>query len=162
MATFDQKHAAGFTMALTYAVGVGGIGLAFSTLFEPQPELRWATLLAVGLTGILSFVRHSLLHRGDAARMGWDTGTTNPFQIEVGLANLAWGVLATIAVIFNWGLAVYSATFLVFGFYMVAVTGFKLILASRGARHEWVASVSAGSFGVVLTIVGIAGMQAAT
>lgn len=162
MTMFDQRRAAGFTMALTYAVGAGGLGLAFSTVFDPRPDLRWATLLAVGLTGILSFVRHSLLHRGDAARMGWDSGTTNPFQIEVGLANLAWGVLATIAVALDWGLAVYSATFLVFGFYMVAVTGFKLILASRGARDEWVASISAGSFGVLLTIVGVAAMQAAT
>ena len=162
MSEHDQKRLAGFIMALTYAVGAGGIGIAFSTIFDPDPDLRWAVLLAVGLAGILSFVRHSLLHRADAARMGWDMGTTNPFQIEVGLANLAWGVFAIIAVVLSWGLAVYSAAFLVFGFYMVAVTLFKLILAASGARDEWVASISAGSFGVVLTIIGVLGMQAAT
>ena len=54
-------------MGLTYAVGAGGIGIAFSTIFDPDPDLRWAVLLAVGLAGILSFVRHSLLHRADAA-----------------------------------------------------------------------------------------------
>ena len=162
MTEHDQKRLAGFIMGLTYAVGAGGIGIAFSTIFDPEPDLRWAVLLAVGLAGILSFVRHSLLHRADAARMGWDMGTTNPFQIEVGLANLAWGVFAVIAVVLSWGLAVYSAAFLVFGFYMVAVTLFKLLLASRGARGEWVASISAGSFGVLLTIIGILGMQAAT
>lgn len=149
-------------MAFAYTVGAGGLGLAFPTVFDPQPDLRWATLLAVGLAGIISFVRHSSLNRGDAARMGWDTGTTTPFQIEAGPANMAAAVPATIAVIFNWDLPVYSATFLVFGCYMVAVTGFNLTLASRGARDEWVASFFAVIFGVLLAIVGVAGMQEAT
>lgn len=41
-------------MALTYAVGAGGFGLAFPTVFDPQPDLRWATLRAVGLAGVIS------------------------------------------------------------------------------------------------------------
>ena len=94
----DQQRAAGFTMALTYAFGALGIGLAFSTAFSAEPSLRWGCLFAVGVAGVLSFVRHSLLDRGDATRMGWDNGKPNPFQIEVGLANLAWGILAILAV----------------------------------------------------------------
>jgi hypothetical protein len=106
MSSMNQERAAGITMALTYAVGALGLGIGFSTAFSPSPDLRWACLFAVGLAGLLSFVRHSLMHRGDAARMGWDSGTTNPFQIEVGLANLAWGLLAVIAVALSWGLGV--------------------------------------------------------
>ena len=111
MATPQQEKAANITMGLTYAAGALGIGLAFSTVFSSDPDLRWGCLFAVGVAGVLSWVRHSLMHRGDAARMGWDTGEANPFQVEVGLANLAWGVLAVVAVVLGWGLAVYSACF---------------------------------------------------
>lgn len=156
----DQQKAAGFTMALTYAFGALGIGLAFSTAFQPDPDLRWGCLFAVGVAGILSFVRHSLMHRGDAARMGWDTGATNPFQIEVGLANLAWGVLAVVAVVLSWGLAVYSACFLVFGFYMAFVTAFKAIRAGSGHPGEWRTVIPAATFAALLIIIGAAGFSA--
>jgi hypothetical protein len=156
----DQQRAAGFTMALTYAVGALGIGLAFSTAFSADPSLRWGCLFAVGVAGVLSFVRHALFDRGDAARMGWDNGMTNPFQIEVGLANLAWGLLAVIAVILDWGLPVYSACFLVFGIYMAAVTVFKAIRARSGQTGEWRAVLPAGTFAVLLIIIGSAGMSA--
>ncbi|MBM3634908.1 MAG: hypothetical protein FJW99_06440 [Actinobacteria bacterium] len=113
-----MRKASGFLMGLTYAVGAGGLGWALSTALSPDPDLRWPCLLAKGIAGILSWIRHSLLNRGDAARMGWDSGTTKAFQVEVGLANLAWGVLAVVAALLSWGLAVYSACFLVFGFYV--------------------------------------------
>lgn len=156
----DQKKAAGFIMGLTYAMGALGIGLAFSTAFQANPDLRWGCLFAVGIAGILSFVRHSLLHRGDAARMGWDSGATNPFQIEVGLANLAWGVLAVVAVVLSWGLAVYSACFLVFGFYMAFVTGYKALRAAGGHRREWGTVIPAASFAALLIVIGSAGFSA--
>lgn len=156
----QQVKAANFTMGLTYAVGALGIGLAFSTLFDAAPDLRWGCFFAVGLAGILSFVRHSLMHRGDARRMGWDTGEANPFQVEVGLANLAWGVLAVVAVALDWGLAVYSACFLVFGFYMAFVTGFKALRAAGGHRGEWGSVIPAASFAALLVLVGSVGMSA--
>ncbi len=156
----NQKKAAGFLMGLTYAFGALGIGLAFSTAFQPNPDLRWGCLFAVGVAGILSFVRHALLHRGDAERMGWDSGTTNPFQIEVGLANLAWGVLAVVAVVLSWGLAAYSACFLVFGFYMAFVTAYKAIRAGSGHPKEWGTVFPAAAFATVLIIIGAAGFSA--
>lgn len=160
MATDQQVRAANLTMGLTYAAGALGIGLAFATIFDPAPDLRWACLLAVGIAGILSFVRHSLLHRGDAARMGWDTGEANPFQVEVGLANLAWGALAVVAVVLGWGLALYSACFLVFGFYMAFVTVFKAMRAAGGHRGEWGSVVPAAAFAAMLVIIGALGMSA--
>ena len=156
----QQTKAAGFLMGLTYAAGALGIGLAFSTLSSATPDLRWGCLFAVGVAGVLSYVRHSIMHRGDAARMGWDMGRTNPFQIEVGLANLAWGILAIVAVALSWGLAVYSACFLVFGFYMAGVTGFKALWASKGHPEEWRAVVPAGVFAALLIVIGAGGMSA--
>ena len=63
----QQTKAAGFLMGLTYAAGALGIGLAFSRLFSATPDLRWGCLFAVGVAGVLSYVRHSIMHRGDAA-----------------------------------------------------------------------------------------------
>ena len=159
MSPMNQERAAGITMALTYAVGALGLGIGFSTAFSPSPDLRWACLFAVGLAGLLSFVRHSLMHGGDAARMGWDSGTTNPFQIEVGLANLAWGLLAVIAVALSWGLGVYAACFLVFGFYMAGVTAFKALRSSAGHPGEWRTVLPAGAFAAMLIVIGAAGIS---
>ena len=156
----DQKRLAGFLMGFTYAVGAGGLGWALSTAFSGSPDLRWPCLLAVGITGIASWVRHSVLNRADAARMGWDSGTTNPFQVEVGLANLAWGVLAVLAAMLAWGLAVYSACFLVFGFYMAYVAVYKAMRASGGHPEEWRTVFPAASYGVLMIIVGAAGFAA--
>lgn len=160
MASDQQVKAANFTMALTYAAGALGIGLAFATIFDAAPDLRWGCLFAVGVAGILSFVRHSLMHRGDARRMGWDTGEANPFQVEVGLANLAWGVLAVVAVVLDWGLAIYSACFLVFGFYMAFVTVFKAMRAAGAHREEWGSVAPAASFAALLIVIGSLGMNA--
>ena len=160
MSSVNQQKAAGVTMALTYAVGALGIGIGFSTVFSSGPDLRWACLFAVGLAGLLSFVRHALMYRGDAARMGWDSGTTNHFQIKVGLANLAWGLLAVIAVALSWGLGVYAASCLVFGFYMAGVTAFKAIRSSAGHPEEWRTVLPAGAFAAMLIVIGAAGMSA--
>jgi nucleotide-binding universal stress UspA family protein len=150
MAADGQAKAAGFLMGLTYAVGALGIGLGFSTAFSSDPDLRWAVFFAVGLAGILSWVRHSLLNRGDAQRMGWDSGEANPFQVE----------LAVVAVALSWGLAVYSACFLVFGFYMAFVTVFKAIRSGSGHPEEWRTVIPAGSFAALLIVIGSAGMSA--
>jgi hypothetical protein len=156
----NQEKASGFLMGLTYAAGAGGVGWALSTAFSPNPDLRWPCFLAVGIAGILSWIRHSLLNRGDAARMGWDSGTTNPFQVEVGLANLAWGVLAVVAALLSWGLAVYSASFLVFGFYMAFVAAYKARRSAGGHPEEWRTVFPAATFAALLIVVGSAGMSA--
>ena len=92
--------------------------------------------------------------------MGWNNGEMNPFQVEVGLANLAWGLLAVVAVALSWGLAVYSACFLVFGFYMAFVTGFKAIRSASGHPEEWRTVIPAASFAALLIVIGSAGMSA--
>ncbi len=149
-------------MILTYIVGALGLFIGFTTIQQDPPSLALATLLAVGVGGILSFVRHAVFNRSDAARMGWDLGRTNNFQIEVGIANLAWGLLAVFTVVFGWGLAAQAAAILVFGFYLTCVTGY-LVVSSRAGHTRKVGVVLAmGAFGVMLIVLGVMGMNAAS
>jgi hypothetical protein len=152
---------ANLLMALTYAVAAGGLGIGFSTLSDDPPSLTWAALLAVGGGGVLSFVRHAVFHRADAQRIGWTSERTNAFQIEVGLANLAWGAFAILAVVLGWGLVAEAAAFLVFGLYMGLVGIFEIV-SLRGENARPLAQVLPSiAFAGLLLYVGFAGMAAA-
>ena len=146
-------------MIATYVAGGIGLFIGFGTVGDD--DLTLACLLSVGVVGILSFVRHSLFHRSDAARMGWDLGRRNNFQIEVGLANLAWGVVAVLAVALDWGLAVESAMFLVIGAYITSVSAMEVFFSGGEHRKTGVVVVTA-AFGVMLLVLGAMGMSAAT
>ncbi|MCF8539600.1 MAG: hypothetical protein K9G12_04895 [Candidatus Nanopelagicales bacterium] len=114
-------------MWLTYLVGGIGFFIGTFTLQSDPPSLSVAALLAVTATGVLSFFRHAVFNRSDAVRGGWDYGMRNNFQIEVGLANLAWGVFAALAVILDWGLIAVASSFLVSGLYFAFVTIFVVV-----------------------------------
>lgn len=148
-------------MGATYAIAAFGIGIGFSTVSGDDPDLGLAALLAVGGGGLLSFVRHALLHRADAARIGWTSERTSAFQIEVGLANLAWGAYAVLAVVAGWGLAAEAAGFLVFGLYMSAVAVFEVLNAGGENRRPWSQVIPSAAFGMLLLAVGWTGMNAA-
>ena len=158
-ATADPA-ASKWLMLATYAAGGVGLALAFGGLGQEPPTLAAGCLIAVGGGGGLSFIRHSLFHRSDAARMGWDLGRRNNFQIEVGLANLAWGLAAILAVVLGWGLVAQAMTFLTFGFYLLAVTAMQ-VFAPGGRRRALGPMLGLASFGVMLTLVGFLGMAAA-
>jgi hypothetical protein len=143
-------------MIFTYAIAGSGLAVGVSTVYADPPSLTIAALMTVGAGGILSFLRHAVFHRSDAARMGWDYGTTNAFQIETGLANLAWGLVAVGAVIFGWGLAVEGAGFLVFGIYMIGASVAQVIY-KRGVPM----AVVSLAFGGMMTWIGLAGIAAA-
>ena len=83
-------------MQLTWIVGGIGFWNAFNSIGSGDVEsaTQWISAWAVDGVGLLSFVRHAVFHRSDALRMGWDYGARNDFQLEVGFANLAWGVVA--------------------------------------------------------------------
>lgn len=143
-------------MIATYIIGGAGLAIGFGTVNADPPSLTLAVLLTIGGGGILSFFRHAVFHRSDAARMGWDYGTTNAFQIETGLANLAWGLVAALAVIFGWGIAVEATTFLTFGIYMIGAAVAQVIY-KRGIPMALTSVV----FGGMLTYVGLAGLASA-
>jgi hypothetical protein len=148
-------------MLATYILGGIGIGIGMYTLQWNPPSLSIGCLLAVGATGVVSFVRHAVFHRSDAARMGWDYGARNNFQIEVGLANLAWGSVAVLAVVLGWGLAVEAALFLVFAVYMLAVVVLNVTSTRAEGRRAIGPLLAAAAFGMMLLVVGIWGMLAA-
>lgn len=143
-------------MVATYVIAAPGISIGIYTVLADPPSLTIAALLTVGGGGVLSFFRHAVFHRSDAARMGWDYGTTNAFQIETGLANLAWGLVAILAVVLGWGIVVEGATFLVFGVYMIGAAVAQVIYK----RGLGVAAVSL-AFGGLMTFLGLAGILAA-
>ena len=147
-------------MWLTYVIGGIGAFIGFITVFDDPPSLTIAAVLAVGVTGILSFLRHGIYNRSDAVRGGWDYGTRNNFQVEVGLANLAWGVYAIVAVILDWGLMALSASFLISGAYFVFVTVFVIVTSDIGNRRIG-PLLGIGSWGVFMVALGVLGVIAA-
>lgn len=58
--------------------------------------LTWFFAVEVGLGGLWAFMGHTLFADQVAASIGWPAG--NPFQQEVGLTNLAFGVLGLLSV----------------------------------------------------------------
>lgn len=148
-------------MVLTYAVAGVGFYLGFSAVQEDPPTLSVATLLVVGGGGGLSFVRHALLHRSDAIRSGWDFGRRNNFQIEVGLANLAWALLGILAVCLDWGLVAESASLLVFGFYITSVAILLAPALEAKEPRSWFSTAATGTFGGAMIALGFMGMAAA-
>lgn len=147
-------------MIATYVVGGIGLAIGISTVNQTPSDLSLSCLLGVGAVGILSFIRHAILNRSDAARMGWDYGKRNNFQIEVGLANLAWGVVAVLAVVLGWGLAVESALLLTLGTYITIVAVMKAFIDGGQSRRPG-PILGASTFGLALLYLGILGMAAA-
>jgi hypothetical protein len=136
-------------MMATYAVGAVGLAVSFWYLGDGDAgaSAAWAAVVAVGGSGLLSFVRHSVFHRSDAARMGWDYGRRNNFQIEVGLANLAIGATGIAAWALGWGVHAEGTVVVVFGLYLL---GAALLHASelRDSGAE-----GGGRFGPLLATV---------
>jgi hypothetical protein len=147
-----SKTPAIVAMWIGYALGALGffLGASKSNAIDAlEPVVLWS----VGALGVASFVRHAVLHRSDAARMGWDLGRRNNFQIEVGMANLAWGLVAFGAVAWDWGVTAQAAVALVFAVYLVQA--FVLHLASIGDRSEQRSSRAA--WGAALATLAMAG-----
>lgn len=148
-------------MWATYIVGGVGSAIGYYTVALDPPNLTIAALMAVFATGVLSFFRHSIFNRSDAVRGGWDYGKRNNFQVEVGLANLAWGVYALVAVVFNWGLMAVSASFLISGFYFAFVTIFVIVTGDIKNRRIGPLIGIAVWAGIVISL-GVLGVIAAS
>ena len=149
--TIVSPRPAAILMWLTYIVGGIGYFVGISTLQQEPASLSVAALLAVTATGVLSFLRHAIYNRSDAAHGGWDYGQRNNFQIEVGLANLAWGVYALLAVVLDWGLMAVTASFLISGLYFGFVAIF--VIVTSGARQRKLGGIIGISVWAIMMIV---------
>lgn len=69
---------------------------------------RWTALFAVGVTLIYAFIMHTFFQNIAAPAIGW---APSPFEYEVGIANLAFGVIAILSfnASYNFRLAVVIA-----------------------------------------------------
>lgn len=116
-------------MLATYVSGCIGYFIGFMKLGSDGAEaaIGPVALLSVGVVGIISMIRHSVFHRSDAIRMGWDQGRRNNFQIEVGFANLAIGLPAILAVSLGCDTIVSAAFVLAYALYFLQVGVLVLI-----------------------------------
>lgn len=61
--------------------------------------LSYLVLFNVGIMGLLGFYAHTFLADATAEKIGWAIGS--PFQFEVAVANLSYGVLGVLAFLFR-------------------------------------------------------------
>ena len=122
-------------MLATYLSGGIGYFIGFMRLGSGGAEsaISPVALLSVGVVGIISMIRHSVFHRSDAIRMGWDQGRRNNFQIEVGFANLAIGLPAILAVSLGCDDIVSAAFVLAYALYFLQVGVLVLIDRTDGS-----------------------------
>jgi hypothetical protein len=103
---------------LELVAGILGLGVAFSRLPDAASALAIVTPTAVGLVGLLAFVRHFVFHESDAKRLGWES-TGAEFQYEVGFANLAFALVAFLVYFGGWPAAAQVAVVLGYGLYLL-------------------------------------------
>ncbi len=115
--------------------------------------LHVVTLVNVGLIGVVSFLRHVVFARSDAARMGWGDEAASNFQLEVGFANLAVGLTALLAWAGGWGAAAEAAVTLVFGLYLLQAA--LLHVRNRVRDHALGAGGVAKLLGIASMAVGL-------
>lgn len=150
-------------MTCTYIAGGVALAVSFASGGSATTAAYWASAGCVGAVGLLSFVRHSIFHRSDAARMGWDYGRRNDFQIEVGLANLSWGIVGILAWVLDWGAAAAGAITLSFGIYMLSASALHLSEVARpaeGQRPRVGPAIASTAFAIALLAAGAAAVSA--
>lgn len=106
---------------IRYIVIAGGIAAAYYLFFrwsDARPAAEIISLTCVAFNGIISFVSHVIFHKADAKRLGMESA--NPgFQYEVGFANLAMGLTALAAILFQWGVTVNIAIIACYALYIL-------------------------------------------
>jgi hypothetical protein len=122
---------------LELVAGVLGLGVGFSRLPDAASALAVAKPTAVGLVGLLAFLRHFVFHESDAKRLGWESGRPE-FQYEVGFANLAFALVALLAYFGGWGIGAQAAVLLGFGLYLLQAAllhTWQSVRGEGGLRH---------------------------
>jgi hypothetical protein len=98
---------------------VGGKPLGARRVVETL--LQWSLLVNVGIAGLLGFYAHAFHAAATAEIIGWPPGS--PFQFEVAMANLAFGVLGILCL------------WLRGGFWAATIIGFALFLEGAAYGH---------------------------
>jgi len=83
--------------------------------------LVWFLAVMVGIVGIWSFIGHTVFADQVAQSIGWPPG--NPFQTEVALTNLAFGILGLLSVKITGS------------FRLATIIGYSIFMAGAGIGH---------------------------
>jgi len=96
---------------------------------QPRTKQRTADVLLlyllafpIGLGGLVGFIGHTMRAGPVAASIGWTAG--NPFQYEVAVANLAFGILGILCLWFRDGF--WTATVIGWSVFMLGAAGVHL------------------------------------
>jgi hypothetical protein len=111
---------------MRYCVIAVGIALAYYVYFkwaDARPALEVILLTCVAFNGLISFVSHVIFHKADAARLGLESASPG-YQFEVGFANLAMGLSALAAFLFQWGVSAYIVIVLCYSLYIMQAVVF--------------------------------------
>lgn len=106
----------------------------------PESEIiyRWLAFFALGLSSLYAFVMHAFFPNLAANNIGW---TTNPFQYEVAMANLAIGVIAILSFNASYGFRLATVIAAVFWLWGDAVGHILQIIKfhdfSQGNAGSW-------------------------
>lgn len=148
--------AASIIAILRYIVIAVGIALAYYIYFtwsDAMPALEIILLTCVAFNGVISFVSHVIFHEADAKRLGLESSSTG-YQFEVGFANLAIGLSALAAFLFQWGISAYIVLVLCFSLYIMQAVVFHFWRFIKRERSD--AGYLWGS--VVLSAIYVANM----
>ena len=102
--------------------------------------LLYAFVFPIGLGGLVGFAGHTMRAAPVAASIGWPAG--NPFQYEVAVANLAFGVLGLLCLRFR------------DGFWTATAIGWSVFMLGAAAVHSHQIHIgqpyAAGNAGAIL------------
>jgi len=151
----DDPKIAGILFKTTIILSMAGIAISIFFYFvDDELAFRTAAAILVGLVGIISFIRHSVYFRSDQARMGWHQEHPE-FQLEVGYANLAIGIVALLAAGLNWGSLAYGMTLLTYGLYLLCALllhGYEAFHVTQLRKRAMKSVMNTGIFVVFLFI----------
>jgi hypothetical protein len=122
-----SSRAANLLLRAAYASAFIGLALAF-TERNAVSGLRWVTLFTVGIMGVIVFARRVVMARGGGE--GAEAG------MQIGLAHLAWGLVALLMVLRQSSPSGLIAVSLVFASYLVLSAAWRLIVLVRSGEGK--------------------------
>lgn len=140
--------------------GIFGVGIGLWRLPDAASALEVVTPTAVGLVGLLAFLRHFVFHESDARRLGWES-IRPQFQYEVGFANLAFALVALLAYFGGWAVAGQVAVVLGYGLYLLQAAllhTWEAVREEDGLRRLLLRALPALVFSLLMIYLAVRGM----
>lgn len=153
-------------------IGLGGIAASsigiffgFYYYFSGNPDLAVAivTATAVGVVGVLAWVRHFIFYKGDAKRLGWENEHPD-WMWEVGFANGAFGFMGLFSVLGGLGMKAQALTLLGYAVYLfqaAALHGYRYFTDEvKMPRRLWQFCVLTAVLAVMMSFFAISALVA--